>query len=151
MIIDIDFDLTFAQYCKALLYGKRYPECDLIVGATDNLIPLADNVIVPGPLPMIEYFEKFTGKKAIVLGKPGQQLADYIKELYNIDSPEKNLFIGDNLLTDIGFSKSMGFQTLFVLSGADTFENMMNSPDENKPSYYANSVADFVKFFEDLE
>lgn len=147
--MDIDLDLTFAQYCRGLLYAKMYPDCDLIVGATDSVIPLVKNVIIPGPQPMIEYMEKYTGKKAIVLGKPGSELADHILELYNVKSPDRNLFIGDNLTTDIGFSKTMGFQTLFVLSGAHTFEDMMNAPDENKPNYYADSIADFIEFFKD--
>lgn len=127
-----------------------YPDCDLIVGATDNMIPLVKDVLIPGPHAMITYMERYTGKKSIVLGKPGEQLGDHILELYNIKFPERNLFFGDNLSADIGFAKSLGFQTLFVLTGAHTFEDMMNAPDENKPNYYADSVADFVEFFASL-
>ncbi|KAL5275988.1 hypothetical protein ACFFRR_001672 [Megaselia abdita] len=150
VIMDIDLDLTYARFCRGLLYAKMYPDCDLIVGATDNLIPIVQDVMIPGPHKMIEFMEKYSGKKAVVLGKPGEKLGDHVMELYNITVPERNLFIGDNLEADIGFGKSLGFQTLFVLTGAHTYEDMMNSPDENKPSYYADSIADFVKFFESL-
>lgn len=150
VVIDIDLDMSLAKFCRGLLHAKNYPDCDIIVGATDNKIPLSKDVVIPGTQVLMDYIEHYSGKKSIVLGKPGEQLGNHIMELYNISCPERSIFIGDNLSTDIGFANSLGFQTLFVLSGAHTYEDMMNAPDENKPNYFADSVGDFVKFFENL-
>lgn len=151
IIFDCSLDLTYAQYCRSLEYAKRFPECDLIVGLTDSEIPFTKDIIMPGPGMMIEFLEKYSKKKGIVLGKPGDGLREYIKEVYNIKTPERYIFIGDNFITDIAFGKSLGFQTLHVLSGAHSYEDMMSAPDERRPNYYANSAADFIDFFKDLE
>lgn len=103
VIIDVSLDLTYVQYCKALLYAKQYPDCDLIVGASDNNLPLVEDIIIPGPQALIDFMEQYSGKKAIMLGKPGAELRTHIRKLYNITKPERYLFIGDNLSADIGF------------------------------------------------
>lgn len=143
--------MTYAQYCKGLLYAKQYPDCDLIIGATDGDIPLTKDINLPGFKTLIEFMATYSGKKPIVLGKPGLGLQEYIIKEYNITNPSRYIFIGDNLSSDIEFGNALGFQTLFVLSGVHTYEDMMNAPDKSKPKYYANSIADFIEFFKDLE
>lgn len=150
LIIDFDLELSLAKFCRGLLFANNFPDCDIIVGAADNKIPLAENVVIPGIEALIKYIEISSGKKSVILGKPGKELGNHIIKLYNISCPEKCLFIGDNLLMDIGFANSLGFQTLFVLSGAHSYEDMMKASNENKPDYFADSVGDLINFFEDL-
>lgn len=123
----------------------------MIIGATDHIVPLTKDVILPGLGSLIEFMEIYSGKKGVVLGKPGAGLQEYIREVYNISRPERYMFIGDNLQSDIAFGKVLGFQTLFVLSGSHSYEDMMNAPDEKRPNYYADSMADFIAFFRDFE
>lgn len=150
VLIDIDLNLSLAKFCRALLHAKNNPDCDIIVGATDKKMPIAKDVLVPGVEELIDYMENYTGKKSIILGKPGEQLGHHIMDLFNISCPKRNLFIGDNLSTDIGFANSLGFQTLFVLSGVHSYEDMMKAKAENKPTYFADGVVDFIQFFEEL-
>lgn len=59
--------------------------------------------------------------------------------------PKRALFIGDALVQDIQFGISCGFQTLFVLTGATTKEQMLTLPEELKPDFYADGMVDFLK------
>uniref|UniRef100_T1GHW7 4-nitrophenylphosphatase n=1 Tax=Megaselia scalaris TaxID=36166 RepID=T1GHW7_MEGSC len=136
VLIDIDLNLSLAKFCRALLHAKNNPD--------------SKDVLVPGVEELIDYMENYTGKKSIILGKPGEQLGHHIMDLFNISCPKRNLFIGDNLSTDIGFANSLGFQTLFVLSGVHSYEDMMKAKAENKPTYFADGVVDFIQFFEEL-
>lgn len=151
VVFDISLDLTYAQYCRSLQYAKTFPECDLIIGATDDEIPFTKDIIMPGFGKLIEFMQKYSQKKGVVLGKPGDGLRDYINEVYNITRPDRYIFFGDNLISDISFGKSLSFQTLLVLSGVSSYDDMMSTPEESRPNYYADSVADFIEFFQDLK
>ena len=87
-----------------------------------------------------------TNKEITCLGKPSPRLGDLLKDIFNITSPERCLFVGDALREDIGFGLSCGFQTLFIMT--NTQEELQTVKPENKPHYIADTLGDFVKFFE---
>ena len=83
-------------------------------------------------------------RKACILGKPGKELADYLKSRYKIANPKRALLIGDSLNSDVKFGKMCGFQTMIVLSGGTTVEDLQQQlPAEQLPDYVAESLADF--------
>uniref|UniRef100_T1GH36 Uncharacterized protein n=1 Tax=Megaselia scalaris TaxID=36166 RepID=T1GH36_MEGSC len=57
VIIDIDLDMSLAKFCRGLLHAKNYPDCDIIVGATDNKIPLSKDVVIPGTQVLMDYID----------------------------------------------------------------------------------------------
>ena len=84
-------------------------------------------------------YEKATGKKPIFIGKPNPFMIDaYIKK-YGFKK-EETLVIGDRLYTDVASGVNAGVDTLFVLSGEGTMNDIKDS--EVKPTYVLNSVAD---------
>lgn len=151
VVVDIDVNISLAHLMKAKCYLERNPDCMLLVGATDYVIPLGENMDVIGPGYFIDILESATGRKALILGKPGQALAEFILEQFNVTHPERTLFIGDMLPQDMGFGTRCGFQKVLMLSGGTTKEMLLShcKPDE-LPNYYADSFADFIQLLLDV-
>ncbi|KAL7745373.1 hypothetical protein ACLKA6_015387 [Drosophila palustris] len=150
VVIDVDFNLTSTKLLRAHLY-LRHPDCRLLIGATDRLLPVAKDVNIIGPGPFASILVEASGKEAIELGKPGRELGNMLIKQHNVSSPDRVLMIGDMLAQDVKFGRLCEFQTLLVLSGGCTLDQLQaqTSPDL-LPHYYADSMADFVKFFEEL-
>lgn len=100
--------------------------------------------LIVGFVDFYQFLIKHSKKEPVILAKPSKILADILKDRFAITDPKRCLFIGDSLKLDIAFGKSVGFQTLFVSSGVDTEEDMLNAPDESTPDYYTESVADII-------
>ncbi|KXJ83699.1 hypothetical protein RP20_CCG003128 [Aedes albopictus] len=151
VVVDIDVNVSLAHLMKAKCYLDRNPDCMLLVGATDYVIPLGENMDVIGPGYFIDILEKATGRKALVLGKPGHALAEFILEQFHVTQPERTLFIGDMLPQDMGFGARCGFQKVLMLSGGTSKDMMIahNKPEE-LPDYYADSFADFIQLYKDV-
>lgn len=106
-----------------------------------------------GPGYFSEVLEKAVGRKALTFSKPGESLAKHILNRFQIADPSRYLFIGDKLTQDVAFGSQCGFQKLLVLTGGCTKEQLFSDhlPVEQVPDYYADSLADFIKFFDDIE
>ncbi|XP_059223309.1 uncharacterized protein LOC106081521 [Stomoxys calcitrans] len=144
VIADAWLATSFAHLVKALQYLKD-PKCQLILGAMDAMLPVNADLAIPGFLDFYEFLKKYSNKTPITMGKPSKLLEEFVKHCFAITNPQRCLFIGDSLKSDISFGRSAGFQTLFVCSGGiDNEEAMLNTLDDYKPDYYTNSVADFI-------
>lgn len=106
-----------------------------------------------GPGYFSEVLEKAVGRKALTFSKPGKSLAQHILSRFQIADPSRYLFIGDKLTQDVAFGSQCGFQKLLVFTGGCTKEQLFSDqlPVEQVPDYYADSLADFIKFFDDIE
>ncbi|XP_055383168.1 uncharacterized protein LOC129613215 [Condylostylus longicornis] len=150
VIFDIDLNLNVTKLDRANKYLQD-PNCIFMVGACDAVMPLKEDLNVIGPEIFINLLRKLSNKTPYVLGKPGVLLADYLFERFNIIDPKRVLFIGDNLVQDIGFALNNDFQALLVLSGASNKADVQQLPEVKQPHYFANSIVDFVEFFNDLK
>ncbi|XP_055371123.1 uncharacterized protein LOC129605403 [Condylostylus longicornis] len=143
VIIDIDFNLSVTKLIKAHLYLKN-ENCLFIGGAFDTVIPFGNTDIV-GPGPFISVVEKTTGKKPKIFGKPGHELGELLLEISNDISPNRVLFIGDHLNSDIKFANHLGFQTLLVFTGATKRENLSDLTENDRiPDYIADTLVDII-------
>ncbi|EDW81885.1 uncharacterized protein Dwil_GK25499 [Drosophila willistoni] len=148
VIIDVDFNLSSAKLMRAHLYLRR-PECILIAGATDRILPVAKGVNIIGPGMFSSILIESSGREAITMGKPGRDLGDMLMKHHRITVPSRVLMIGDMLAQDVCFGRRCGFQTLLVLSGGCTLEQLQSEKlPELLPDYYADSVADLVQLFD---
>ncbi|BFG01515.1 pyridoxal phosphate phosphatase [Drosophila madeirensis] len=145
VIIDVDFNLTSPKLLRAHMY-LRHPECLLIGGATDRLLPVAKDVNIIGPGPFASILVEASSQQALTLGKPGRELGELLIKHLKISEPHRVLMVGDMLAQDIRFGRQCGFQTLLVLSGGCSLEQLQaeTSPDL-LPDYYADSVADVAQ------
>lgn len=152
VVYDIDANLTFMQLCLAHQYlaDKSYPT-QLIVGAADKTSILKKNIRFMTSTAFIPVLAEIANVKVQGFGKPSKSLGQYIMEHFHIMDPKRVLFMGDNLQMDIRFGLELGFQTMFVLSGAHTKKEMENTAVEHQPNYYADSLADFIEFFSDIQ
>lgn len=152
VLVDLDVNVSLAHLMKAKCYLEQNPSCLLLAGATDYIVPLGTRMDIIGPGYFIEVLERASGRKALVLGKPGQALAEFILEQFHVTKPERTLFIGDMLPQDMGFGTRCGFQKLLMLSGGTTKDMLMgHGKPEELPHYYADSFADFIQLYEDVE
>lgn len=149
VVVDVDFNINYPKLLRAELYLKNDPCCLLIAGATDKVLHAKRDFDLIGPGHFLEILQESTGRKAIVLGKPGAELAQQVTVLYGIDDPRRVLFVGDMMDQDMAFASRCGFQKLLVLSGAATKEDVLQQKDETRTGdYYADSLADVVPLFE---
>ncbi|EDW57400.1 uncharacterized protein [Drosophila virilis] len=151
VLFDIHLDMSYVELAKAIRHLQLNENCQLIAGGTDVIMPLAENLNVPGFYDFLQHVKRYTNRESISLGKPSPILGDMLKEIYNIQAPERCIFVGDMLVQDIQFGKSCGFQSLLVLSGSLTKEDMIAAPPEAQPDYYADSLADFIELFKNVQ
>ncbi|EDW57388.2 chronophin isoform X1 [Drosophila virilis] len=150
VVIDVDFNLTAPKMLRAHLY-LRHPECLLLSGATDRLLPVAKGVNIIGPGAFASVLIEASGKQPTVLGKPGRALGDMLIQQHNVTMPSRVLMIGDMLAQDVRFGRMCGFQTLLVLTGGCTLDQLQaETCPEHLPDYYADSVADFIQLLADI-
>lgn len=142
VIFDVEFNYNYIKYMRAQKYLKD-PECILIAGATDRKMSLGKDLQFAGPGPFLDLLESH--QKMVVLGKPGAELGQVLTEKYKVDDPKRVLFIGDTLEQDILFGHNNGFQTMLVLTGATSQDQMEEQTEESLiPDYYTDSLADLV-------
>ncbi|EDW07662.1 phosphoglycolate phosphatase 2 [Drosophila mojavensis] len=151
VLFDIHLDMSYVELAKAIRHLQLNKNCELIAGGSDVIMPLTENLKVPGFYDFLQHVRHYTDRDAIFLGKPSPLLGDLLKEMYNIQAPERCIFIGDMLVQDVQFGKSCGFQSLLVLSGILTKADMDAAPPEAQPDYYADSLADFIELFKNLQ
>ena len=83
-----------------------------------------------------------------VCGKPNQAMYDIIASKKKIDR-RRTLLIGDRLNTDILFAGRAGFQSLFVLSGVSTMDDVhcketstLDEDQRSVPNYFTSSLGE---------
>jgi len=151
VLFDIHLDLSYVELAKAIRHLQENEDCQLIAGGSDVIMPLAENLNVAGFFDFLEHVKRYTQREATFLGKPSPLLGEMFNEMFEIREPKRCIFIGDTLVQDVQFGKACGFQSLLVLSGCLTKEDMLNAPVEAQPDYYADSLADFTQLLENIK
>ena len=149
VIFDVEFNFNYVKYMRAQKYLKDL-DCILIAGATDRRMSFGKGLDFAGPGPFMDLLESH--KPKVVLGKPGDELAEVLMQKYDVKDPERVLFIGDTLEQDILFGNRNKFQTLLVMTGATTKEIFFAQTTADLiPDYYTNSLADLVDLVDGAE
>lgn len=150
--LDTDFNLTTAKLIRAQLYLQQRPDdCLFIVGTTDMMLTVGAHRII-GPGPFYKLVEAAIERPAIVVGKPGRALRDILVNRYELRRPERVLFVGDMLEQDVGFGNASGWQSLLVLTGSTTLEQLRSHCVASElPTFYLPSFADFAQVLEEIE
>jgi HAD superfamily hydrolase (TIGR01450 family) len=142
-------EFVVVGYDTELNYGKLIDACRLINQGVDFIATHCDPVCPSenGPIPDIglitKMLEDTTGKKVYkVFGKPSKEVIESIIEIENLD-PEGILMIGDRLYTDIQMAKNAKIDSLLVLSGDTSRDELERQP--KLPTYVLNSISDILK------
>ncbi|KAK0077797.1 hypothetical protein PV325_003441 [Microctonus aethiopoides] len=131
MDFDINLNLIKLTTAKSLLKKKQIL---FLVGTRDDAVPMANKHSIIGPGPFVDVIIKFTGHQPIEYAKPSAVLKDYLFEYFSITNPERCLFIGDSLSTDMKFAELCGFTKLWVGSGVDDINTLYRA--SITPDYY---------------
>lgn len=94
VVVDLDFNLTYAKLVKAGIVLKR-PDVHFILCASDKTVPLGDNFKTIGSGFIGETLEMISGRRPIVLGKPSSLYNNIVQDKFNLN-PERTLFVGDS-------------------------------------------------------
>lgn len=85
--------------------------------------------------------EYATGKKPIFIGKPLPTMVETVMKKFGVEK-EDTVVIGDRLYTDIACGNNAGVDTVCVLSGEATLDDIKNG--EVKPTYVLHSIKDLI-------
>ena len=83
-----------------------------------------------------------TGKEPFFIGKPEPIMVNCVLKKHN-KCPEEAVIVGDRLYTDIKTGERAGVDTICVLSGEASMEDIQNS--EVKPTYIFKSVKEIYE------
>lgn len=129
-------DFVVVGYDTELSYSKLVNACRLINRGIDFIATHCDPVCPSedGPIPDIglltEMLEKTTKRKVYkVFGKPSPDVIDIIIDKYNIERTEI-VMVGDRLYTDIEMANNANIDSILVLSGDTTREEVELRPND---------------------
>ena len=150
---DSDVEAVVAGFSTELVYDELKGAClyletrdiPLIATNGDFRCPIEDGLYIPDCGGMCEWIYLCTGKKAEVLGKPNGEIIEYLAKCFNV-SKDEVLVVGDRLYTDILVGINAGVDSLCVLSGESSLEDVNNYP--HKPTYILDSIKDLPGLLE---
>lgn len=115
---------------QVILNGAKY-----LVTNEDRLIPQGDQ-FVPSSGAITAFIEHATNRKGIVFGKPHQPIMDGVMTQLGLEK-EEVLLIGDNYETDIQAGICYGVDTLMLLTGVSTQEDITG----DSPTYLLENLS----------
>ncbi|KAK4517909.1 uncharacterized protein ATC70_001257 [Mucor velutinosus] len=144
VVIGLDTQVNYKKYAKAFTYLTRNEGCHFIVTNEDSTYPQHGG-FYPGAGSIAAPIITALGRRPdAVLGKPAPNMLEAIYAEYGLD-PKKTVMIGDRLNTDIEFGLNGGLDTLCVLTGITTKDELLSPSNKIKSTYYMDSFGDFSK------
>ena len=137
-------ELVYAELRDACLYLQTR-DIPFIATNGDYRCPIEDGLYIPDCGGMCEWIYLCTGKRAKVLGKPNPEIIDYLAKQFNVTKDEI-MVVGDRLYTDILVGVNAGVDSLCVLSGESSLEDVKNY--EYQPTYILDSIKDLPGLLE---
>lgn len=139
---------------RFVTYNKLSYAADLIrkgakfiAANTDKTFPV-EGRLDPGAGSIVSFLEASTGKKPdAIIGKPNPWLLDLALRINSL-SKEDVLIIGDRLDTDILLGINAGVDTLLVLTGVNTLEDIEKTGIN--PKYVAKDLLSFINDYPEL-
>jgi len=125
-----------AEACVAIRAGALWVACNV-----DPTLP-TERGPLPGNGSMVTALKAATGSEPVVAGKPATPLMDEAQRSANARKP---LVVGDRLDTDIAGAVAAGLDSLLVFSGVSTPQELLDAPEEMRPTYIAHDVAAVVE------
>jgi NagD protein len=124
-----------AQAIKLVSGGAR------LIGTNPDLVLPTSQGMYPGCAALIAPIECATGRRAYFMGKPNPLMIRHALRCLECDR-EEAVFIGDSMETDIIAGINSEVDTILVLSGATSKEDLLRYP--YKPRHILNGVGDIL-------
>jgi HAD superfamily hydrolase (TIGR01450 family) len=109
-----------------------------VAANTDATLP-TERGLAPGNGAMVAALRAATGVEPLVAGKPYPPLLR--AALRQAGDPPRPLVVGDRLDTDIEGANRIGVDSLLVLTGVSTLDDLRAAPRSQHPTYVAATMA----------
>jgi len=142
VVVAIDRSFTYeklARACTLIRNGARF-----IATNTDATYPMEVGVI-PGGGALVAAVQVCAETKPIVIGKPERILFDMALDQMGA-TKEETVVLGDRLDTDIAGALAAGMDSIMVLTGINSNEDVLASP--YKPTFIFNDLPALMKAWE---
>lgn len=120
-----------AEACLAIRAGALWVACNV-----DPTLP-TERGALPGNGSLVAALRTATDSEPLVAGKPAIPLMDEAQRSANARKP---LVIGDRLDTDVAGAVAAGLDSLLVFSGVATPQDLLDAPEDMRPTYVAHDV-----------
>ena len=142
---DVDPEYVIVGEGNTLNYENMLKAVNLVrngaklIGTNSDLTGPAESGIIPACRAMISPIELATGKPAYFVGKPNPLMMRTGLKMLGVHS-EDAVIIGDRMDTDIIAGIESGIDTILVLSGVTSRNDIDNFP--YRPKYIFDSIKD---------
>ena len=150
VLVGFDMELTMQKLrntceiltCQSPAYIATNPDecCPVSYGETAGFVPDCGS--------MCYGIEKATGKRPVFIGKPEPTMIDIVRNKFGC-TREETLVIGDRLYTDIASGNNAGVDTVCVLSGEASEEDIRSS--EEKPTYTFRDIKALWRYYDEVQ
>ena len=144
LVAGFSTELVYDELKGACLYLQK-KDIPFIATNGDWRCPIEDGLYIPDCGGMCEWIFRCTGKKATVMGKPNPEIIDYLAEQFGVNKNEV-MVVGDRLYTDILVGVNAGVDSLCVLSGESSIEDV--KAYEHQPTFILDSIKDLPGLLE---
>ncbi len=120
-----------AEACVAIRAGALWVACNV-----DPTLP-TERGPLPGNGALVAALRAATSSEPVIAGKPATPLMD---EAQRSADAERPLVVGDRLDTDIAGAVNAGLDSLLVLSGVSTAQDLLDAPDTMRPTYVGHDI-----------
>ncbi len=145
VIVGLDRFVTYDKLAWAttlIRHGATF-----VATNTDATLP-HDGEELPGAGAIVAFLETATGKKPdIIIGKPNPWILELALRLNNLEKQDV-LIIGDRLDTDILLGVKSGVDTLLMLTGVSSVDDIERLGIT--PTYVAKDLKSFIEEFDEL-
>ena len=146
---DEDTDILLMGFDRELTYRKLEDASWLLTCGDVEYFATNPDWVCPtawGSVPdcgsMAQMLEHATGRMPYFIGKPQPDMALMAMDKYGC-KPEETVMIGDRLYTDIACGYNAGIDTIFVLSGEGTLEDVEKS--HIKPAFIIDNIEEVYR------
>ena len=143
VLVGYDPHFNYTKLFKAASYLMK-EECAFI-STNDKEISIRLGPLCCQPITgaLVPSISAATKREPFIIGKPHTHFMDCIKTKFPDIDPKTTLMIGDSIKTDIPFANKSGIDSLLVLTGVSTEQDVANATDEAfVPTYILKSLAD---------
>ncbi len=120
-----------AEACVAIRAGALWVACNV-----DPTLP-TERGPLPGNGSMVAALRTATSTDPVIAGKPATPLLDEARKSADSRNP---LVVGDRLDTDIAGAVSAGMDSLLVLSGVSTAQELLDAPESMRPTFLGHDI-----------
>ncbi len=146
VVVGMDRKFTYRKLHEAqqaIRAGAKF-----IATNRDATYPVEDNVI-PGGGSIVAAVATAAQQEPLVIGKPSPRAGELITHHAGVEAAQA-LMVGDRLETDIEMGRRAGIWTCLVLSGISAAEEVPSLPEESRPHWVIDSIAELPELLVSL-